>query len=826
MILRALAALALGGSLFIILPGCLQAYEANQARTVTPEIIERYQQSLATDQDNLTLHYLLGVALLQDNQNEAALEKLQAAYPAYQQSIEAHYNLAIATLRLGDLISAEIYLEQAEALGAMESPGLYPLEGLYFNMAIKAQEAGDANEAIRYFHKVLALNPQQLEVYRQLGDLYANRNETDLAIKSFHKYLQHFPDDSVSRDYLFALEFNKAQDMLAAGDLTHAAESFSAAIEVQPNSPAALYYLGYIAYSQNRPEQAVTFLNQAFPVSDESVRQSIRPLLYNTALSFRNAGELDSALAAITNLANQENALFNELFLAGTLNLELHRHRLAQAYLQRAVNLKPEDQGAQQNLLAAELGAFDEWLTEARIKLQVEDLAGADQDLKEARELQPQNSQLTILEARLQRARNEKASIYFVKARKAFNSADFKTASERVSAGLAIQPNNIDGMALRKQINTVMAIDLNNLLTDADKFREAGDFAKATEAYKQILSLAPQQQAALKGLNEVTIARQKQAMKLLQTGNRALDDGQAEQAMEAFEQALVLNPEFDQAREGLTLAEELRANRLEEYLLQGRRALSSNHFLEARKWFNQAVLADTSTQAQEELARLEELSRQKADELASQAEAAVEKGQFKQAQKLFAQALKLFPEHQRAITGQREVSVAIDNFIKEQLQQASSSLEQGDYSPAMHSYRKILDVAPQNAVAFEGLEKISKLQAEQLDELVRQGQEALAAGDWAAADKHLADALRQDAYHKEAQQLRQRLEQVRQSGAQPGEEQGIYLQGVAYYTQGQYPQAIKAWETVLLLNPGHEKAIQNIDKTRRKMRQIEDYRGN
>ena len=36
----------------------------------------------------------------------------------------------------------------------------------------------------------------------------------------------------------------------------------------------------------------------------------------------------------------------------------------------------------------------------------------------------------------------------------------------------------------------------------------------------------------------------------------------------------------------------------------------------------------------------------------------------------------------------------------------------------------------------------------------------------------------------------------------------------------QYAEAIKAWETVLLLNPEHEKSIQNIDKTRRKMRQI------
>ena len=43
---RALAALALGGLLFIILPGCFQTGEANQSQTVSSEIIEHYQQTL------------------------------------------------------------------------------------------------------------------------------------------------------------------------------------------------------------------------------------------------------------------------------------------------------------------------------------------------------------------------------------------------------------------------------------------------------------------------------------------------------------------------------------------------------------------------------------------------------------------------------------------------------------------------------------------------------------------------------------------------------------------------------------------------------------
>ncbi len=97
MIARALAALALGSSLLILTPGDFQTGEASQFRTVSSDIIQRYQEKLATDPDNLTPLYLLGVAFLQDNQNEAVMTELQTAYPAYQQSIEAHYILKAKT---------------------------------------------------------------------------------------------------------------------------------------------------------------------------------------------------------------------------------------------------------------------------------------------------------------------------------------------------------------------------------------------------------------------------------------------------------------------------------------------------------------------------------------------------------------------------------------------------------------------------------------------------------------------------------------------------------------------------------------------------------
>jgi len=141
MIVPALAALALGSSLLIFLPGTFRPSEASQFKTISAEIIERCQETLATNPDILARHYLHAVTLLQDNHNKDALSEFQTASPAYQQNIEAHDKLAIGALRLSDLASTEICLQQAGEPGTIAAPGLYRLAGLNFDMAIKARQA-------------------------------------------------------------------------------------------------------------------------------------------------------------------------------------------------------------------------------------------------------------------------------------------------------------------------------------------------------------------------------------------------------------------------------------------------------------------------------------------------------------------------------------------------------------------------------------------------------------------------------------------------------------------------------------------------------------
>lgn len=825
MIQRTLAALALGSTLLFLFPDSPSTLNAQEMQHASPDLIDRYRKTLATDQGNLTLHYLLGVALLQDQQNAAALTELQTAYPAYQESIEAHYNLAVAALRLNDLDSAEIYLEQSLVLGAGKLPGIFPIANLYFNMALKSRELGDANEAIRYFHKVLSLAPQRYDVYRQLGDLYAHHNETELAIQSFHNYLKQFPDDSVSREYLFALEFNRGQDLLAAEEWAKAATSFKRALEIQQESPTALYFLGYISYIEQQPELAALHLKRALALADDSLQATIRPLLYNTALALRKQAKLSVALDIADQLANRQNAQFQELFLAGTLNLDLGNHRAADKHLRRAVKLDPANQGAQQNLLAAELGAFSEWMTTGKVKLAQNKLDQAEAALQQAAALQPQNVEVTALRESIEQSRSEKASSYFSSARAALDAADMDTALARLEQGLSIQPESQDGLALRDEINTTMLMGLDKLSQEAARAVDEKKWLEAEGLYQRVLVIAPQHQAAKAGMAQLSGIRQRHAAQLLSSGQEALNAGRAGEAIILFNKLLKLEPGNQQAREGLDFAKQAKANRLAEFLLNGRKALGRNNYREARQWFNSALELDDTSKAREELAHLEELAIEQANRLSTQAEQAIQQARYKEAKQLFSKALKLAPNHAQALAGNKSLAEKIRAAVQRNLSKGKNALQRSDNTAAMTAFRRVLDIAPDNQAALDGLGTSRENQVKELNQLVKQGYLALESGELFEAERLLTAALKQDAYHEKAQQLRQRLNQVQQSGAKPGDEQKLYLQGVSYYTQGKYAEAIQSWETVLLLEPGNEKAKLNIEKTKRKQRQIKEYSG-
>lgn len=814
---RRLAAVVLGGLLLLATPP-LAAAELQSSLT------DRYRQALTADPDNPTLHYLLGVALLETAPAEA-LEALRRAYPAYRDNLEANFNLSLACLKINDFDAALLYFDQAETLGIATQTEIYPAASLAYNLALKALETGQDNEAIRLFHRVLAFDPERSEVYRQLGGLYARRGDSELAFKAFRQHLAAVPDDPISRDFLFALEFNRAQEAWHNGDLAAAEQGFRRAFDVRPDHPAVLYYLGNLAYRRQQPEAAVPLLQQAFPAADHELRQALRPLLYNCALALRDAGRMDAAVNAALTLAAQPDADVQELFLAASLCIREARYLEGKTLLERLLQLEPGHVGALKHLITAEKGVFTELLGRAREAIDAGDLTAAAEALAGARAFHPTHSRVTQLENQLQKARLALAADAFATARQALAEGRLAAAGEAWRKGLAVCPDDPDGRQLRAQSTREFTAARDLQLSAAATALSAGRWREATEIYAAVLVLEPDNGDARTGL-ETSRQRQSEAInRLLARGRQALQEGEADLARDLFQELLDLDPDNTEAAGQLTAAGQRLKERSKDYLQQGRRAASLGKLAEARALFEKARQVDDDGLARGELTRLDQAAAERVGMLVRRAAQAAKQGDYRQADQFYGQALALQPGYEEARRGRQELVARRDAAVRDSLARGDEALRRDELPAALRAYRAAFDLAPDNSAAQAGLQRIRQRQAEQLSRLVAQGDQAFAGGDLTAAGRAAELALGLDPYHPGAIRLRDRIEQARLRRDGGGDEQSLYLQGVALYTKGSYAEAISAWETVLTVNPGHDKARQNIDKTRRKLRQIEEYRG-
>lgn len=792
--------------------------------TAAPDPIERYRQALTADPDNLPLRYFLGVALLNAGRTQEALAEFRQAYPAFRTSIEANYNLSIACQRLDDLDGALLYLEQAEALGAAAQPAVFPLAGLYFNLALLAQRTAQDDEAIRLYGKVLEYEPGHLEAQRQLGGLHAARGDVEAAISSFSTYLAAVPDDPVSREFLFSLEFNRAGDALDRADFAAAGEGFGAALAVRPDDPATRYYLGYLATLQQQWRAAAEQLRLAYPGADDPLREAIRPLLYNCSLALRDAGQYEDALAAAQLLADRPAASFRELFLAGTLNLRGGRYLSGRSYLERARGLDPGHAGTLQNLIVAERGAYTEAVVRASQALNERNLTAAQDALATAAALQPDSPQVAALTARQRQLRSAMAAEQLAAARQLLADGRLAAAQLALRDGLSLEADAPEGRALQQELAAAFARQRGERLSDAQEALAAGAWTRAQAGFAALLERDAGDAEAAAGLRAALDGRNRAIAGLLATGRQALAAGRGDIAGNAFRELLELDAESSDGRRGLADVDALNERQLREYLLQGRSAAGRGRLAEARALFAKARQLDERAGA-EDLARLDQAAAERADSLVREAGKAAAAGEYRQAEQLYGQALAAQPEHAAARQGRQALAALSAAGIRDGMASGDAARQRDDIPAALTAYRRVLALDPDHQAARSALQRIRQLQGERLNELVSSGHAALAAGNLADAGQAVEQALRLDPFHPGATRLRERIDQAGLGGAQPGDAQTLYLRGVALYTQGSYQEAIRAWETVLVLDPAHDKARQNIDKTRRKLRRIEEYRG-
>nr|WP_252187763.1 tetratricopeptide repeat protein [Anaeromonas frigoriresistens] len=98
---------------------------------------------------------------------------------------------------------------------------------LLFIVGLGYRQLGNYNEAIRYFHKVLILKPNQVDALNEIGLCYANLGKFDEAISKFDKAIEMRPKE-------YQILCNRGMTYLQEGNIDKAETDIEKAFEMNP----------------------------------------------------------------------------------------------------------------------------------------------------------------------------------------------------------------------------------------------------------------------------------------------------------------------------------------------------------------------------------------------------------------------------------------------------------------------------------------------------------------------------------------------------------------------------------------------------------------
>ncbi len=385
-------------------------------------------------------------------------------------------------------------------------------------------------------------------------------------------------------------------------------------------------------------------------------------------------------------------------------------------------------------------------------------------------------------------------------------------------------PGSHRGENLEQRVLAAMEHELAENLKAAQRLENEGHLEEAEHYLDRILELEPDHIRAREGKVRLSGRRTDLAVAAAARGRKALARGDFEAARQAFSEALRLRPALADGENGMAELEAKTAARFRDEQLKGRRALDAGRPRLAREHFTAALQLRDDRKIRQELAAVEQKIRNQADQLLNAGETAQAQQDLRQARKQYGRLLELDPGHVEVRKKLADLEKMAAKLTAERLVEANRELAAGHFSGALTLFRQVLENDPANASALDGLEKGRALLANRLTQLITEGTNALDQGRYLEAESLVRQALELDPYQAEAKAAMVRLEKLLLAGVKAGDEKHLYLQGIDLYTRGKYAEAIEVWEQVLVLTPDHEKSRLNIEKARRKLKQIQEYR--
>lgn len=165
------------------------------------------------------------------------------------------------------------------------------LDRVYFQISDCYYYLRDLQKSIEYSRKSISVNPQNIEPYNRLYAIYMGTDNHEQAAAVLEDYCAVNPHSVEMR---FALGEHYYSRM---NDFVKAAESFKQVVSMSGESLSgiyykeyAYYYLGYLAFQNNKPDEALEYYEAAYAINNSNMKS-----IYMLALLYMELYSLDKA---------------------------------------------------------------------------------------------------------------------------------------------------------------------------------------------------------------------------------------------------------------------------------------------------------------------------------------------------------------------------------------------------------------------------------------------------------------------------------------------------------------------------------------------------
>jgi len=298
----------------------------NRIGTISVLVLTIFAYGRGFEQDSESL-VSQGISLMRSGDFEGAVEKLRESIRANPASSAAHYNLALALLRLQRNSDAIEELQRVTALAPQIAPA-------HYNLALLLEESGRVPEAIEQLREFRALNPgDPAGVVHLISDHFKEGDSTKAL--------------SLAREALAQSQELKLQAQLGTllaqnGQAREALQPLENVLRSAPDAVAVMPYLGRAYLETGQAEKGLAVLHQALKLNPEEDHASVT---LNLLLGVAEA-DLHGAAAARPYIEkalrlDPQSALGHNV--SGNLFLRVGNYEAAKQSYKKAAELAPRN---------------------------------------------------------------------------------------------------------------------------------------------------------------------------------------------------------------------------------------------------------------------------------------------------------------------------------------------------------------------------------------------------------------------------------------------------------------------------------------------------